>query len=614
MTGHSESPIEFLKRAGIAFKKLGSKEVRFKCPECGKSEGFSMNLKTGQWGCLRASCGKKGNLHTLKGLLGFAYEIGDFTGESRKEELEWSKAFEPSHGSEAELWASYLWSSKLADPSRVYLRNRGISDRVSKLAKLGWIPRNPGDKRTGKVVGQGLISIPYFGPASKSEPVMVKLRTVPPESAGSIRYSQIKGGTQILYAPIGLRKDKTALVVGGEIDCLSVVQSAIDWELDKGDWEACGICPFSVPSGEGNWKDTFSKQLEEFEEVVVCFDNDEAGEIGASKAVESIGVYRCKVGHWPEGYKDGNEAYQAGSLDWTAVETIVRNAESVGQKKIVSILDLKADILDSIFRENPKGWPTGWNCLDEAIGGWRPGEVTLVTGQSGAGKTTFVLDAAYRQAATGKKIMVCAIEGGPTFAAVKLIRRHVGKDPYKAGKESCVQAIEEFGQSFVMFRHVGAVDSAKFRETLDYCVRGLCCNCIVVDHLHFMTKRDSRKRWDIQDQIIMDCQTIISTSQSHMWLLAHSNAPKQYTNRDDYTVQLSDIKGHTEAFQDVANVLSVYRPRSNDREDLRDELGLYPAAVVSLKQRMEYGREALIEMKLDKEKAMYLDPEEGIPL
>jgi hypothetical protein len=128
-----------------------------------------------------------------------------------------------------------------------------------------------------------------------------------------------------------------------------------------------------------------------------------------------------------------------------------------------------------------------------------------------------------------------------------------------------------------------------------------------------MTRRDSRSRWDQQDQLVMDTQTVVQRSGAHLLLLAHASSTKGrgVKDKDDVIVQLSDIKGHTEAFQDLANALSIYRPRSHDREDLRDEQGLFPSAVVSLKQRMEYGREGIVEMKVDTKAARFVDPRDA---
>jgi len=609
------SPQETLREAGITWRPLnGGKEARFPCPCCANDEGFGLNLKTGLWGCLRASCGKHGNLYQLRCLLGLAYQVQAPAQPTTHEARNAARPFQAKETVDFRRWNEVLWSSNHAGAAatRDYLAERGFSRLVIDLACLGWAPRHPGDTRAGQVVGNGMVAIPYF---TGDDATLVKLRWVPPEPEDDkgkpIRYARVAGGKSSLYAPVGIPEGRTVLVCGGEMDCLSILEAAREARLlevaDGPRW--LEIVPVSIPDGEGSWSESFTEQLGAVEDIVLCYDSDTAGEAGAKKAAEAIGAFRVRIGHWPEGHKDGNAALVAGALDWGAVGRIIEEAKSPAGSQIVSTKDLEASVLSQLFGAQPRGWPTGWAGLDELFGGWRQGEVTIVTGPTGSGKTTLAYQAALYQAQQGRRVLVCPFEGGPTFAAIRFVRQLLGGDPETYGEGRVREALAEIRSSVFFFDHVGAVECRRYAATMEYCIKSLGIDFVVVDHLHFMTRRADKDRWDQQDQIVMDSQMTIQRSGAHMLLLAHSAANKPKTkDKDDVITQLSDIKGHTEVFQDTANAISVYRPRTNDREDMRDQsTGLYPAAVVVIKTRMEYGREGLVELSFDKPRGRFLD-------
>jgi KaiC/GvpD/RAD55 family RecA-like ATPase len=597
----------------------GGREARFDCPHCGNREGFNLNLKNGLWHCLRGSCGQSGNLYTLKVAMGLAYSVSTAAsvdkGESKAAADRLEKAFKSKVvDSQHITWYKYLRDSDHAKEARRYLsRDRGLKSTVWNVAKLGWINKHPNDKKSKGVVGNGIISIPSTAEYGDSEAVLIKLRWIPPEPEDSNgkkqRYMRIAGGESILYSPIGLDYTKTCIITGGELDALSLVQSFIDHGGCSTDFECVPWCPVSVPGGEGSWKDIWTEQLSRFEDILILFDNDEAGRTGAETVAARLGGFRCRIGRWPKGCKDGNDALVAGKLTVADVEEIDRSAVSKASEKVISASSMTEKVVDLIFSESPQGWSTGWKEIDRLIGGWRPGEITVLTGHSGCGKTTLALDAMYKQMKAGRRCMVFPFEGGPAFVIVKLVRRILGRDPSKCKREEVIKAIESLDNNLLIMNHVGHVDHNAFKETINYCVNTLGVKYMVCDHLHFMTRRDDPQRWEVQDQIVMDSQTVISSANTcHMVLIAHPSSSKSQTkHKDDIIVQLGDIKGHTEVFQDVANVMSVYRPRSNDREDTRDEDGYYEAAVVVLKQRAEYGDEGFAEMRVDKEGARFID-------
>jgi hypothetical protein len=601
-----ESPQEFLARAGIAYKSKG-KEARFDCPCCGESEGFNLNLRTGQWNCLRASCGETGNLYTLAVKLGLAYEV-DSPGSEAEPKKRLFNAFQKRPQQDFERWHTLLMESHLAQEARDYLKERKIGESVWITARLGWIPRAPGTGKPGTIEGNGMLTIPFF-PPGESQPSMVKLRWIPPEPVDQKgrkrRYQRIAGGESTLYTPIGLEGTRPVLVTGGEIDALSVLQVIHSFGVSFAD------SPFSVasvPDGEGRWSDLYSEQLAESEDVILCFDNDSAGREGARQVAQAIGSHRCRIGAWPEGANDANEALTSGCLTIESLSHMVDSAESTAGEGVKTAGAYADRVCSFLFRENPAGRSTGWAPVDHLIGGWRDGEITVLTGHSGSGKTTFAIHTLHSQLATGARCLLCPFEGGPSFSIARLLRCHFGKDPATVGEDGVKTALESMGGLLVL-DHSGAINVDSFVTTLEYCIVRLGVSFIVADHLHFMVPR-GKDRWEKQDELTFRCQMAIQRTSAHMLLLAHPGKVGQGKNRDDVLIQLGDLAGHSALFQDVANVLSTYRPRNAERDDLKDSQGLYPSLIASLKQRQgEYGKEGTVELLVNPEAARFVDPQ-----
>ena len=71
-----EDAERFAKELGIYTKTRGDELHFTRCPYCGNltndKDTFAINLRTGQFKCLRASCGAKGTMITLSRDFGFS--------------------------------------------------------------------------------------------------------------------------------------------------------------------------------------------------------------------------------------------------------------------------------------------------------------------------------------------------------------------------------------------------------------------------------------------------------------------------------------------------------------------------------------------------------------
>lgn len=108
-----------------------------------------------------------------------------------------------------------------------------------------------------------------------------------------------------LYSPTGwthLNKSRRCVITEGESDAWAM------WhQLDQR-----GIDVFALPSGSATWKDHWLEDLELYSEVLLCMDNDRAGQAALEKITRKVGFDRARTLKVPALYNDAREAMQAG--------------------------------------------------------------------------------------------------------------------------------------------------------------------------------------------------------------------------------------------------------------------------------------------------------------
>ena len=674
-----ESPRDYLIGKGFELSnktQVRKDNFRIPCPACGKFDACDVNIRTGQWKCLRGSCQEGGGFYKLKTLFGDAYEIDAPVAKDRaafnaeRFEAELVAAYRSTTAPEVEevveaaldpveRWHRDLLESAAAAPAREYLEKRGISRRVIELAKLGWAssppsnttdagPASPARSNAPPMVrktpaaarrfatssesssgaervkrppkgaaaaqksaqvppapsgpgSNGLITIPYF---DEGKVVLVKLRWVPPEPVDSKtgkvrRYQRIAGGRTVLYQPFGaVDPERELLLVGGELDALSAGVAL----LEVGESGTLNVAATSA--GEGGWSDEFGEVLDPCEDIVVIYDSDAAGRAGAKKVAEAMGKHRVRIGSWPEPHKDANDALRAGDLEGFTMLGILKAAKSPVAASVSTVGDKGGEYLARrAGGALAKSWTTGHVDVDNLTGGFRPGEATVWTGETGIGKTTVVLEMVDNGARAGVRSLLCPFEDGAFAYLDKILRRETGRRPETIPDEEVLRILRLRDNLWIL-DHQGEVKPDALRATMLYAMHRLGVRAFLFDHIDFMAKR-GRSESEAKDVLIHTIQSTIRDSPAHAHVLAHpskASSNEAKGAKDNRVIQLSDVKGHSTVTQDFANVASVWRPRRADRSEITvkdtDETD-HTVVLVWLKARHANGREGKVKLLFD---------------
>lgn len=341
-------------RNQYAKTRVRGDEFQFeRCPYCGGGESgkdrftFSISLSTGQYKCLRSSCGAHGNFITLA--RDFSFSLGS--------------DMDRYYSSRTEFRKFGQKEIKTKDKAVELMAARGISESVVKKYELTIADR----------IGENIIVFPFFD--EKGILRFIKYRNMHFQKGVDKNKEWCESNCMpILFGmkQCNNRFDRL-IITEGQIDSLSVADAGIENAV-------------SVPTGAKGFTwvpycwDWFSK----FREIIV-FGDCENGEITLLEELKkrfSKTIRAVQIADYRD-CKDANEILVKHGRE--TLRKAVENAQAVPVKYVKEVADVKRVDIYSI----PKIL-TGIKELDKLIGGFYQSQVIVLTGKRGDGKSTLL--------------------------------------------------------------------------------------------------------------------------------------------------------------------------------------------------------------------------------
>mgnify|MGYP001578640275 CR=1 FL=1 len=434
--------------------------------------------------------------------------------------------------------------------------------------------------------GRPYVTIPL--PNETREVVNMKFRSVP--IVGTCEYCQSPLGCKKcreyracynrplpLYGSHALSPDKGSpiLLVEGEFDRLAMM--SYGWSVNV----------VSGTAGAGTWEEGWTDLLEPYDRIVGLYDPDPDGDKGWKKASEVLGTYRCERAKLPR--KDAGDCLAEG-IDADDIGLALAHTTPAHDIEVVKPDALLDDL--EVLIEHPdrlRGVPTGSRKLNAAVGGFRPGVIT-VTGESGQGKTTFTTWLMYQQARQGNAVLVTSFEQQPIGTLQKLMRIQVQKDFTQVSKDRRRAAAGELAaMPLHILKHYGNIDPKKLIEVFRYCKRRLGIRQFLVDHLGFLIDPDARDE-RLAIQAVMRAMALVAKEMDIIiYLVVHpSNQGKEIPGKFS-RVTMKDLKGASAIRQESDDILVVTRENPNWEKGRKVKRPWPQARVWVEKVRSEFG-------------------------
>lgn len=359
------------------------------------------------------------------------------------------------------------------------------------------------------------------------------------------RYRLCPGRPTPLYGANHLTGDtrKPVYIVEGELDVLALRAYGYTENVVSG---TAGADTFV---SKQDWLDA----IEPYESFYLCYDDDKAGNDGAAALGAKLGADRCSRVRFP--HKDVGDCLIQRVPD-EQIRRAFQTAESLVEIKFRKASGFIEQIKAITNEPNMgRGTPTGSDILDAAIAGWRPG-VVVVTGDTGAGKTTWLTWSLWNLATRGYPVAITSFEQTPAGSVQKVLRMQLGGDYTKVPEAEIDRAGAELDAMPLYFvDHYGHLPFAKLQESLKYAARRLGIKHILVDHLGFLVDEESEDERRAIEAIVRSMVIIAKNLGITIFLVVH---PRNDPDAKTFSrVTMRHLKGASAIRQDADDVLVV---------------------------------------------------------
>ena len=355
---------------------------------------------------------------------------------------------------------------------------------------------------------------------------------------------------------------KYITVVEGEADALAVS------EMFDGKWAVV-----SIRSGaSGAVKDIKQnlEWLETFENVVICFDSDKAGQ-EASRAVLDLFTPN-KAKNVQLSAKDAGEMLKERNVQGFIKEWW--NAKTYQPDGIIAGLDTWESI---VAQEEVKSIPYPWQCLNDLTYGFRERELVTITSGSGMGKSQIVRELEhYLLGATDDNIGILALEEDIPKTALGIMSieanqtLHLSREFDRDTKKIFWDKTLGTGRIF-MFDHWGSTNEDNLLSRIRYMAKGLDCKWIILDHLSIVVSDqetgDERKAID---SIMTKLRQLVQETGVGLFLVSHLRRPSGKAHEDGGQISLAELRGSASIAQLSDMVIGLERDQQNADPTIRN--------------------------------------------
>lgn len=220
------------------------------------------------------------------------------------------------------------------------------------------------------------------------------------------------------------------------------------------------------------------------------------------------------------------------------------------------------DLPKAYRSEIQKGVSTGWKCVDRFLQGLRPAEMTVVTADTGAGKTTFCTQLMVNCALQGVPVWINSWEMKPETTMRKLasvILRKPMKFQNFTTEES--EKLDEWCRLHSVYVNpcTNRTDMLSLEGQLER-ARSLGVKVVMLDHLDYLVSSKFEKLNEAIDSTVKRLHELCFDLNLHIILICH---PRQ-SGTSNEEVGMHSLKGSSSIKQYADNVIILHRCARTD--------------------------------------------------
>jgi len=367
------------------------------------------------------------------------------------------------------------------------------------------------------------------------------------------RYEGETAGTlfgQHLFPATG----KRVVITEGELDAASCQEAMPGWPM------------VSLPSGAAAAKKSIQRALpwlQGYEEIVLFFDNDDAGRKATEEAASVLPPGKCKIAALQGGFKDASDALSAN--DSEAIRRAIWDSKPYRPDGIVdgkSLLELVTTPSPPSDHEYP------FNGLQGKLHGIRYGELVTITAGSGIGKSSFCRELATSLLQRGERVGYLALEESNRRTALGLMSSAVGKSLHlgEHDRSTLTEAYQATlaNWNLFLFDGFGSFDPDLIYNRIEYLAAGLDARVIFLDHLSILLSGLDGDERRMIDTTMTRLRSLVERTGVAMFLVSHLRRTTGDTNHEEGArVTLGQLRGSAAIAQLSDGVIALERDQQS---------------------------------------------------
>lgn len=342
-------------------------------------------------------------------------------------------------------------------------------------------------------------------------------------------------------------KTRTIAICEGEIDAMSLHQ--------------CGIPALSVNAGAGNhqWVENDWARLDRFSEILVFFDNDEAGNKGAQELIHRLGADRCKRVVLPG--KDANDYLMQGA-EHSDFEAAILQAKPQDPEELRQASDFINRVKSMFYPAHEEDRDPVLR-LDKNLDWFefRSGELSVWTGYNGHGKSLMLSQVLLGLMQQNERVMVFSGEMTPERQLKRTVKQATGLDkPSPAYIDAVGGWITD---KLWFFNVVGSAGIDRLLQVFIYANKRYGMRHFVIDSL-MMTDvpEDGPGSMTAQKDAVRKLCDFARRNGCHLHLVAH---PRKGQDESRGPGKL-DVAGSSKITDGADNVFTVWSARKDEAD------------------------------------------------
>lgn len=392
----------------------------------------------------------------------------------------------------------------------------------------------------------------------------------------------------LLFNMNRVNPNQPLLIVEGEPDCLAAIESGY-------------MNTVSVPLGANNygWIEENWDFLEQFNSIILAFDNDEAGYKATKEVIYRLGTWRTSLMNLPETVEYWDEKRKVKDINellyYSGKEAVLDAIINAKDSPVQSVVDFST--IDDIDIDNMPGIYTGFKEVDKIIGKIFYSMVTIVSGLPSSGKSSFLNQIISNVIDNGEKVWIFSKEMNANILSNWLTislagagnlkeyeSSYTGEPYYKLPQEIKQQIREYYGEQLYIYKDDAPNDEDSLFESMEECVRKFGIRTLIIDNLMCIALKNSASdKYDAQTDFFNRLLSFAKKFNVAIIIVCH---PKKLP-AGVKEVDMYDISGSSNIINLAHLSFALRRITKKEKEDPKCPYSRYDVMLSIIKDRIQ---------------------------